>query len=73
VARALPARAAPSWARRRAVEQQGAFRLLKNEDVSATVVQRAAIESTARACEKARLIERRWWPAASRARAWVAP
>jgi len=37
-------------------EQEGAFRLLENENVSATMVQRAAFDSTARGCEKARLI-----------------
>jgi len=39
-----------------AAEQEGAFRLLENEDVSATMVQRAAFDTTARGCEKARLI-----------------
>ena len=37
-------------------EQEGAFRLLESEAVSATMVQRAAFDSTARNCEKARLI-----------------
>lgn len=37
-------------------EQEGAFRLLENEDVSATSVQRAAFDATARGCGKARLI-----------------
>jgi hypothetical protein len=37
-------------------EQEGAFRLLESEAVSATMLQRAAFDSTARSCEKARLI-----------------